>query len=157
MLTGYPSPKFLVSSISRILLHIIFREVSFAYYKRPSSVLQANSGSLDRRNYCHCLPFYSYRRLEAQLAQIKTRIVEQNTLLSQRLAYYQQLQVKAQRRHMQVQAMRKGPMTAAEAPRGAASSLALLSMSASSASLLKHQRKSKFVWTWIVTSPIMGT
>ncbi|KAF7233007.1 hypothetical protein EG68_04772, partial [Paragonimus skrjabini miyazakii] len=40
------------------------------------------------------------RRLEAQIAHLKMRIIEQNALLSQRLAHYQQLQVQAQRRHM---------------------------------------------------------
>ncbi|CAH8641914.1 unnamed protein product [Dicrocoelium dendriticum] len=42
------------------------------------------------------------RHLEAQIAGVKSRNMEHNALLSQRLAYYQQLQIQAQRRQIRV-------------------------------------------------------
>ncbi|TGZ59272.1 hypothetical protein CRM22_009166 [Opisthorchis felineus] len=78
------------------------------------------------------LSIHYARHLEAQVTNLKTRIVDCNALLSQRLAQYQQLQIRAQRRHM------RSAMSGTHSPHTTGASL---TTSASASSLLKQHRK----------------
>ncbi|CAL8069118.1 unnamed protein product [Calicophoron daubneyi] len=72
------------------------------------------------------------RQIETQIANLKTKIVSRNAILSQRLAHYQQLQIQAQRQHMRV---------AMNARSHSSSDMRVSSQASSSSASLLKQRK----------------